>query len=561
MSNPPRRSRPKKPATTIDLEATSVPAVGYPGPSEGSMSDQSGVAGTASQEKGASPAFNDPETIIADDATTVSDADARTAAGLGDVSPTAQAAAPSTAEEEFAAEESLHGPTGQHDMDIDETILSAAEPDFVKDESAATDGPPRPLHDYSTPAAPHHDTRGGMGSTLGSALLGAILALAGAGALQYAGVLPSVGAAAVDENAPQYAKAGDVQQVSTDLGTLRGEVDQLRSVQAAGGTGPGASQADLTALGDRVAALEKNGTAPAAAAVDPAAADAARKAADAAGKAANEAKQTAQQASQTGSEAKTAADAAKSAADQATQLAGQSQSTAETARQAAESARQAGETAQQAATTAQQTAAAAQSSIAANNDALAALKQQLAAIETANQKAGAAIAAAGLKAAIDRGGPFMGELEAFATATGDETAVGPLREFAAKGVPTQPELVAAWPDVEAKIMAALNPVDPNASVGDQILSGLSGLVTTRAVGAAPATATGPNAAISRLTADVEGGDLPAFLDEWDKLPQPAKDVSQDFQARVAARVKAEQVVGETLTNAVKAVGQPAGTAG
>jgi hypothetical protein len=549
MSNPPRRSRPKKPATTIDLEATPVAAVGYPGPT--SVDSPEEVGSQAGSDTGR--VFDDPETTLTAQGTSVDGTEA--ASGDGPAAAETSKAVPATAQEEFAAEESLQGPTGHRDIDVDETILSAAEPDFIRDESAATSGPPQPMHDYSTPASSHHDPRGGgMGSAFGSALLGAVLALAGAGALQYAGVLPSVGLAPVDENAPQYARAGDVQQVTSDLGTLRGEVEQLRSVQAAGGTGPGASQADLTALGDRVASLEQREAPAAAPSADPAAVDAVRGAAEAAQRAAEEA-------TRTGSEARTAADEARAAADQAGQAAGQSQSTAETARQAAETARQTGETAQQAASTAQQTAAAAQTSIAATNEAIAALKEQLTAIETANQKAGAAIAAAGLKAAIDRGGPFMGELEAFATATGDDTAVGALRDFAAQGVPTAPQLAAAWPEVETRIMAALNPVDPNASVGDQILSGLSGLVTTRPVGAAPAGATGPNAAISRLTADVEGGDFSAFLAEWEQLPQPAKDVSQDFQARVAARVKAEEVVGETLTNAVKAVGQPAGTAG
>ncbi|WP_224001395.1 hypothetical protein [Aureimonas sp. SA4125] len=508
------------------------------------------------------PAMGDPETSLAASASdTGSEASANLPAADAASTVEDEVTAPASGQEAFAAEEGLQGPTVASDSDVDETILSAAEPDFIRDESAATNGPPQPTQDYSAPASAHQETRsGGMGSAFGGALLGAALALAGAGALQYAGVLPSVGLAEVDENAPQYARTGDVQQVSSDLGTLRDEVEQLRSVQAAGGTGPGASQADLTSLGDRVAALEQREPPPAPT-TDPAALDAIRGAADGARAAAETATQTGADARTAAEVAKSAADAAKTAADQAGQLAGQSQSSAESARQAAETARQTGETAQQAATTAQQTAAAAQTSVAATNEAVAALKQQLAAIEAANQKAGAAIAAAGLKAAIDRGGPFMGELEAFATATGDEAVVGALRGFAAEGVPTQSQLLSAWPEVETRILSALNPVDPNASVGDQILSGLSGLVTTRPVGAAPAGVTGPNAAISRLAADVEGNDLPAFLAEWEALPQPAKDVSQEFQARVAARVKAEQVVGETLTNAVKAVGQPAGTAG
>ena len=50
MNNPPRRSRPKKPAQTIDLEARVVPAVGYPGP----VSDDAAVSAAD---------LSDPESI------------------------------------------------------------------------------------------------------------------------------------------------------------------------------------------------------------------------------------------------------------------------------------------------------------------------------------------------------------------------------------------------------------------------------------------------------------------------------------------------------------------
>jgi hypothetical protein len=154
----------------------------------------------------------------------------------------------------------------------------------------------------------------------------------------------------------------------------------------------------------------------------------------------------------------------------------------------------------------------------------------------------------------------MGELESFAGAAGPGPAIETLRGFAAEGVPSAQTLAAEWPEVEAQLAAALKPNDPNASVGDQLLSGLSGLVTARPSGAPPATATGPDATVARLAAAIAGGQFQAFLDAWETLPQTGKDVSQAYRARVEARARTEAIVGETLNNAVKAVA-PAGTAG
>src|SRR5690606_8878743 len=57
-----------------------------------------------------------------------------------------------------------------------------------------------------------------------------------------------------------------------------------------------------------------------------------------------------------------------------------------------------------------------------------------------------AIASSGLKTAIDRGGPFAAELEAFASVAPEDPAIAELRDLAATGVPTRARLVAAFPD-------------------------------------------------------------------------------------------------------------------
>ncbi|KQT52669.1 hypothetical protein ASG43_19620 [Aureimonas sp. Leaf454] len=576
MSQPPRRSRPKRPGQTIDLKPERSGTVGYAGP--------------VSPETGDPAAATGPEDRLAETATTVSPdgaplgaaaslsatpetvdgpsvpAEASTGGVLSGETGPAGAIAGDTTLRDFAEDEGLVDPSRREraaeEFD-DEAILSAAGPDQAARDAAAAAKPSYDYHAASALTQPE-PRGGGFGTALGAGLLGALLALGGAGALQYAGVLPSFGRQDPAELTQQFASIGDVQQVTADFATLRGDVEQLKSAQAAGGAGAGATTADLNAVADRVTAIEQRAaqapTGPAG--VDPAALDGVRGTAE-------EAKRIAEESQRIAADGKTAADDAKRAAGEATgavdairrtvdgavSTANNAQATAANAVQAAETAQQTATTAQAAATAAQQAASGAQSTGGAANAAVAALEPRIGAMEASSRQAAVSIAAASLKSAIDEGSPFMGQLERFAKVAGpSSSAVETLRQFAASGVPSKASLAADWPEAESAIDAALRPAPAQGDVGGQVLSGLSALVTVRPSASAAATADGSDAAVSRLSAAIAEGDLKAFLDEWNQLPEAAKTASADFQARVKARAEAEAVIGQTLDEAVQAVG-------
>ena len=71
-----------------------------------------------------------------------------------------------------------------------------------------------------------------------------------------------------------------------------------------------------------------------------------------------------------------------------------------------------------------------------------------------------AIASAGLKAAIDRGGSFMSELDTLAGISPDDPAVVELKSFAATGVPSRADLLKLFPDVASAMVGALETTDP-----------------------------------------------------------------------------------------------------
>jgi hypothetical protein len=161
-----------------------------------------------------------------------------------------------------------------------------------------------------------------------------------------------------------------------------------------------------------------------------------------------------------------------------------------------------------------------------------------------------AIASAGLKAAIDRGGPFTAELSTLEGIKPDDPAVKELKTFAATGVPSRANLVADFPKVADAILAASRTDDPNQSFADRLMSSAFSAIQVRPVG--EVAGEGPEAIVARMEARLTNGDLTAAAAEWDKLPEPARKASETYKTSLDARIRVEQLVGTALNKAVSA---------
>lgn len=159
-----------------------------------------------------------------------------------------------------------------------------------------------------------------------------------------------------------------------------------------------------------------------------------------------------------------------------------------------------------------------------------------------------AIASAGLKAAIDRGGSFTAELDTLEGIKPDDPAVKELRTFAATGVPSRARLVADFPATADAILAASRSEDPNQSLTDRLLSSALSAVQVRPVGEVEGE--GPDAIVARMEIRLTNGDLLAAAAEWDKLPDVAKKASEAYKKSLDARIRVEQLVGTALSKAV-----------
>jgi hypothetical protein len=160
-----------------------------------------------------------------------------------------------------------------------------------------------------------------------------------------------------------------------------------------------------------------------------------------------------------------------------------------------------------------------------------------------------AIASAGLKAAIDRGGPFSTELDTLAAVAPDMPALAALRPFADTGAPARSKLIASFPATADLVVEALKPEDPNQSITDRLLESAFSAIKVRPVGDVQGDQ--PADILARIEDRLTNGDLKAAAAEWDKLPEEGQKAGASFRQALDARVKVEDLVAQTLTNAVR----------
>lgn len=354
--------------------------------------------------------------------------------------------------------------------------LSEQESDRAMDaheQPAAAGSEPPP----ATPAEASGQRRAGTSGLIAAGIVGGLVALLGAGAVQYAGYLPS-------SPAPQTP--------SPEVANLAAEIDGLKQTVAALAASP--PVADDGALEKRIAALEAAAQAPATnVPADSGASDALNQKVSELGNEIDQLRATLAQSSE---------QQASSGADIARRL----------------------------------------------DEAEKKLNEPREDVAVAK-----AIAAAALKAAIDRGGPFLAELDTFAGVAPDDPAVTDLRSFAATGAPSRTELIRQVPDVATAIVGSIDQPDPNQGWSDRLMASARSLVTVRPVGNIEGESV--EAIVARMEDKVKNGDLPGASAEWNALPERGKQASADFKRSLDARIRVEELVGGALSKAISGTGR------
>ncbi len=413
---PPRRSKPGKEPLTIDLEA----------------------------EKTEPPAG---EAAAGPDAATSKPADVST-------SEAAEAGEVRTGEVESneagIGEPPLPAGNPQEEPETEEARADAAAAAFDAELPHATDGEP--------PEAKRRQATGA--GALAAGILGGLIALAGAGVLQYAGYVP----------APGPEQPGTEQNLASEIEAIKAEL-QARAP---------ATAVDVAPLENRLAALEQAAREPGA----PAAGAPEVKALEA-----------------------EVANLTNEMATLKTQLA--------EARQAADAAR---------------------AELAGRIDqAEQKLNEPVNDIEMAK-----AVAVTALKTAIDRGGPFLAELDALRSIAPEDPAVKELADVAATGVAARTELKESFRPAADAMLDALHRPDPNQGIFDRLVSSAMSGIRVRPVGSVEGDT--PEAVIARIEDKLDNGDLKGASLEWDSLPEAAKSAGQGFKEKLDRRLDVETVI-------------------
>jgi hypothetical protein len=366
------------------------------------------------------------------------------------------------------------------------------------------------------------------------ALLGAVVMVVIVAVLRFTGVLASREAVAPrlaatpESSAAMHATPSNEAAIAARLDKLERAI-QLQRTQPAQSNTTAAADAQTKALSDTVAALSRRLDAVAA---------------------------TSQSAAKTADAAQAAAEAAKTASANATQSASQAANDA--------ASKAASQAASQVATqVASQTNGqksdldALASRVAALESAVKALSENAAhPTEGANdQAARLTIAAAALRAAVERGAPYRAELAAVQSLGVTQDATAPLQSFAATGVPTAAalahELAALTPDLRR----ASEPSSGGSTFLERLEDHAQHLVRVTPVDAPAGNE--PSAVIARIQVDAEHADIAAALTDIAALPEAAKPLAADWVGKAKAREAALAASRKIAAAALAALNKPA----
>ena len=550
MVRPPniRHSKARRDPVTIDLDPADVKrgADAAETAGAGARTRQAGSKTETKAGSAATAATPDPAPTQQEAAMTRSASEATPDAGAAASSATAAKPAAEPGSDAPKPSAAASGPT---EPPARSTATSGTKPVFGRDAAGSSSGsassssgsassstgpsgatPPPPSRPAAGPAAASGPTdapapRRGSLSLVAAGLVGGLVVLVGAGALQYAGVLPSPGSSA-EPGEPaglaelrtelaalrdQVAAGGAASQAdpaqAARLDEVAGTVDQLRAdiadLRSAISQGEGGDAAGLQALDQRLAELE--------------------------------------------STVATLGQASGEGGGDPVDLAPLTERIGAVESRIAEVSR--------AAQAASEASAGLPDRIAALDERLAALDGRVTELageleeQASNPRIALAIAAAGLKAAIDRGDPFMTELETYASIAPDAPEIADLRDLAASGVPTRAAISQEVNAAASRMIAAAAPSGDDTGFFGRLLDSMQSVVKVRPIGDVEGDDVG--AIVARLEAAVRAGDYDRAVSEYESLPEPAQQAGADFIADVKARQTADALVERALSGALR----------
>lgn len=181
---------------------------------------------------------------------------------------------------------------------------------------------------------------------------------------------------------------------------------------------------------------------------------------------------------------------------------------------------------------------------------LAALSQQAAEntrnVTTASQTGTRVVLAGRLNDALQGGTPYAEVLDGVRRAGTDSARVAPLEPFAQEGAPTPAELAQSFEPVETAILRESR--GPAEGWTDRILRMADKVVTVRPVNESGGS--GVAASVTRIRQALERGNVVEAAAAWDALPEPARQVSEEWGRQVKAVAEAHRAAQAISSDAL-----------
>lgn len=159
-----------------------------------------------------------------------------------------------------------------------------------------------------------------------------------------------------------------------------------------------------------------------------------------------------------------------------------------------------------------------------------------------------AVAASALKTAIDRGGSYLAELEAFASVAPDDPSVAGLREHAAVGVSSRSDLVRDFQATADVILNAVHQPEGDQGIFNRLMSSAASAIRVRPVGSVEGDS--PEAVVARIETKLQNGDFKGAQIEWQTLPETGQAAAADYKRRLDERVAVEALIGTAVSGAM-----------
>ena len=153
-----------------------------------------------------------------------------------------------------------------------------------------------------------------------------------------------------------------------------------------------------------------------------------------------------------------------------------------------------------------------------------------------------------MSTAIDRGGPYLAELEAFASISPDDPSVAGLREQAAIGVPSRSDLVRDFQKTADAILDAVHQPDGDQGVFNRLMSSAASAIRVRPVGTVEGDS--PEAIVARIETKLQNGDFKGAQIEWQTLPEVGQTAAADYKRALDQRVAVEGLIGAVVSGAM-----------